>query len=247
MANTSEPVLDWDPFGDRVGIARMPRRPERSELSAEELEAWDEFQKRFQKIQVDKRDHPYRHRIAGGFFGLMCSPTLPQALTYSGRQVMNQQGKEGSFSAYDHELIDLVLSFDSGHWGLIANHVPFAIASGVSFETVEALRDGREDELTDSDRQVVAFIRAVRDGTVTDELYEGMKEHFGSERGIAEFAFLTLTLLTHLRLIQLFDEPQITPEEFEDELALLRAGNFPMPEVEHHGPPQPAGSPQPSQ
>jgi hypothetical protein len=226
--------LEWEPYDDRVGIKRMPAKPSREDFSPEEQADWDAFYERYLRVAVEKKDHKYRHRIAGGFFGLMCSPGLADALTYMGAKVMQHQGRADSFTPYDHELIDQVLSYDSGHWGLIANHAPWAVASGISIETIEALRDGREDELSESDRQVIAYIRGVRDGTVTDEMWEGMVERYGSERGAVELAFLVLVLHCHVRLIQLFDEPQITPEEFEDELELLRRGEYPLPRVAPH-------------
>jgi hypothetical protein len=234
-----KPREDWDVFDHRRGIKRMPRVPDRSELYDDEKEDWDLFQQRYQRVIDDKRDHPYRHRIAGGFFGLMCSPGLAQALVHSGKKVTNQQGKPGSFTASDHEFIDLVLSFDSGHWGLLANHSPWAVASGIPVETIEVLRDGKEDSLDEADRQIIAFIRAARDGTITDEMWEGMKRRLGTERGVVEMLFLTLHLLTHVRLAQAFDEPQITPDEFADLLQLLREGRVRLPTPEHHGPPVP--------
>jgi hypothetical protein len=180
-------------------------------------------------------NHKYRHRVAGGFRGLMGSPPLLESLRFMGRQLTAQQGRRGGFLPYDHEIVDLVLSFDSGHWGLVANHVPYAVASGVSVETIELLRDGREAELPASDRQLVDFTRAVRDGQVTDALWDGMVDRFGTERGVVEYVFQIVLLVMHLLLIQAFDDVQITREELDDMLKLLRRGEFPLPEVANDG------------
>jgi hypothetical protein len=227
--------IDWDPCDDRKGNPRIPGRPVRDDLPEDQVEAWDQFSERLRGIQVSKFDNKYRHRIAAGYFGLMETPALSQVLLRGGRLTMAHQGKAGSFTAYDHEMIDLVLSFDAGHWGLVANHVAFAIASGISPETVEALRDGRESELADDDQKLVAFIRGVRDGHVSDENYDYMISRLGSRRGVAQLAFFVLNLLTHVRLIQFFNEPQITAEELEDVLTQLREGTWPLPPIENYG------------
>ncbi len=233
----------WDILGERAASERFPRISSRDEVAPDELADWDAFALRFEKVRRDKHMLEYRHRIAGGFFGLMCSPGLAQALTMGGRPASAQQGKAGSFTASDHEFIDLVLSFDSGHWGLLANHVPFAVASGIPTSTVRALRDGREDELSAADRQVVEFIRATRDGTITTPMWKAMVERMGSERGVVELMYFTLHLLVHVRLIQAFDEVQIPPDELEDLLCKLEQGLYPLPEVAHHGPAETAPIP----
>jgi hypothetical protein len=249
MSTTAEPWREWDILGERSGSRRFPKIPRREDLDSAELPDWDQFQVRYEKIQRDKYQLKFRHRIAGGFFGLMCSPPLASALTVAGRAVGEQQGKPGRYTAADHEFIDLVLSFDSGHWGLLANHTPFAVASGIPVSTVRALRDGRLGDLSDDDRQVVAFVRAVRDGTVDDAMWQSMVARLGTERGVVELAFMVLTLLTHVRLNQLFDEVEITPGEFEELLILLEQGRYPLPEVIHRGPeqtrPEPAHPVQP--
>jgi len=227
---------DWDIIADRSGSSRFPKVPDDSEILPEEREDWEAFQVRYRKVQEDKHELPFRHRIAGGFFGLMASPPNASGLTFVGRKIIEQQGKPGSFSSADHEMIDLVLSFDSGHWGLLANHTPFAVASGIPFETIRALRDGREEQLSEDERLVVAFIRATRDGTMTDETWFAMVERLGTERGAVELAFFVLVLLVHVRLNQVFDEVQILPEEYDDLLSRLEAGQYPLPEVLHFGP-----------
>ncbi|MEA3001864.1 MAG: hypothetical protein QOH81_652 [Sphingomonadales bacterium] len=232
---TSNP-RDWDLLADRAQSKRFPRVPARSEIAPDELAAWDDFQIRFEKVRDDKHMLKYRHRIAGGFFGLMCSPRLAAQLTAGGKPAMAQQGRPGSFTAIDHELIDLILSFDSGHWGLLANHVPFAIASGITVDQVRAVRDGRDETLPPEMQCSVKFIRATRDGTITDDLWAAMVAQIGSERGVVELMYLTLHLLMHVRLIQAFDEVQILPDELEDLLGLLERGEYPLPEVAHAGP-----------
>jgi hypothetical protein len=227
---------DWDILADRAHSRRFPSVPAEDQIAADERQDWAAFQQRLEKIRRDKHALKYRHRIAGGFFGLMVSPPLANALSFAGRKVTEQQGKPGSFTARQHELIDLILSFDSGHWGLLANHVPFAVASGIDVDTIRAIQDGREDELSPEDREVIAFIRATVAGTMTDELWQATVARIGSERGAVELVFQTLLLLFHLRLNEVFDEVEITPNELTDLMQQLEAGQYPLPEVAHAGP-----------
>jgi hypothetical protein len=234
---------DWDLLSYRTSH-RFPKIPERDEVPESEREDWDRYQKLLiQRVTEDKSLHPYRHRITAGYFGLGVNPTLAMALATMSNNL--HQGEPGSYTAADHEFIDLVLCFDAGHWGFIANHTPFAVGSGIEVETIEALRDGREEELSDQDRQVVAFIRAARDGAITDEMWDGMRERW-TERGVIEFVWFVMVLHVHVRMMQAFDEVQITPEEYQDELDQLRAGTFRLPPVVHFGPeetrPVPAGA-----
>jgi hypothetical protein len=229
---------DWDILADRADSRRFPRIPAEDEVAPDERADWAAFQQRLEKIRRDHHAVQYRHRIAGGFFGLMASPPLANVLSFAGRKITEQQGKPGSFTARQHELIDMVISFDSGHWGLLANHLPFAVASGIDMDTIRAIRDGREDELPADDRDAIAFIRATVDGTMTDELWAAMVRQIGSDRGAVELVFQTLLLLFHLRLNQVFDEVQILPDELTDLMRQLEAGQYPLPNVAHAGPPE---------
>ena len=74
------------------------------------------------------------------------------------------------------------------------------MSAGVRVEAIKALADGCEDDLNDEERQQVEFIRAVRDGTMTDEIWERMIERLGSVRGAIEFAFFVCYLWLHHRM-----------------------------------------------
>jgi hypothetical protein len=124
----------------------------------------------------------------------------------------------------DHELIDLVLGFDSGYWGLSGGHTPNAVSAGVRIEAIEALADGREEVLNDEERQQVEFIRAVRDGTMTDEIWQRMTERLGSLRGTIEFAFFVCYLWLHHRMNWAFGIATIDEQEWRQRLRDYKDG-----------------------
>jgi hypothetical protein len=128
----------------------------------------------------------------------------------------NSQATVGGFSAADHEMIDLVLGFDSGYWGLHAGHVPNAITAGIRPEAIQALAEGREGDLTADESLQVEFIRKVRDGGMTDAIWQAMVERVGSVKGTIEFALFVCTLFTHHRMMWAMGVPAFDIEDFNE-------------------------------
>jgi hypothetical protein len=197
--------------------ARFPRIPERNEIAEDELEAYDYQRMRVDRIErgtnpelVDGRPYPAQHQES-----LLVSP--PVAWSISGPSgvgwaVTKTQDTPGSYTAADHEWIDLLLGFDSGYWAFHAGHTPSAVAAGVRIEAMEAVAEGREGDLTDDERQLIAFIRAVRDGGVTDGMWYGMKERFGTDRGVIDFLSHVLLLVWHHRFDWALGSAEMTRE-----------------------------------
>jgi hypothetical protein len=197
--------------------ARFPRIPERSEIADDELDAYDYHRSRvdlFAKAEgaelIDGQPYGVPH-----FAAMLVSPPVAWAIsgpTGVGVAVTKTQDKPGSYTWADHEWIDLTLAFDSGYWALVGGHTQSAILAGVRIEAIEALADGREQELTAEERQVIAFIRAVRDGGVTDELWTAMRERWGTERGVIDFVSHVLLLVWHHRFCWAVGAPEMTRE-----------------------------------
>ena len=84
---------------------------------------------------------------------------------------------------------------------MLAPHIPDALAVGVRLDAIIALREGREEDLTEDERFLTEFIRQVRDGRVTDESFERMKQRIG-ERGVIELSIFIMFLVLTIRLIE---------------------------------------------
>jgi hypothetical protein len=208
--------------------------PDPATLSGEEQAILEKFRERQTSASSETlrqawgKMHP---KSGSGTRALFQSPLLAQALHDLGTAVMSREDTELGFTAADHQIVDLVLCFDAGHWCVVPFHTILAVAYGVSVDTIEALRDGRDDDLPADVLQLKEFIRDVRDGTVSDVSFDAMRSRFGSERGVIEYATMVMLLETHVRLAQLIDEHEITPEEFSDLLDELRADTWqPMPD-----------------
>src|SRR5262249_20417440 len=74
------------------------------------------------------------------------------------------------------------------------------------------------------ERQLVDYIRAYVDGRVTDEMWSGLVERFGSVRGAVEYTLMIGYHLLCARCQQAFDIPSISREEMEQVVASLGAG-----------------------
>lgn len=160
------------------------------------------------------------------FSRLLISPEATRALRMLGGAVRKFEYTpgSGSYSPADHELADLVLCFDAEYWALLRIHTPSAVVAGIAVETIEALRDGREDELDDDTRFVAQFVREVAAGTLTDATWDRMERRIGSERGAVDYVLLILLLQMHLRLHHVFKIEAIPEDEYSAMLDELRAG-----------------------
>lgn len=205
--------------------------PDVENFDTEEREIYDSMTRQYRDGNRPAAYGKMHPKTAGGAKSLMVSPRLARGLHQMGTAAMWPEGREGTFDSADHQIIDLVLSFDAGHWGVLAFHTILAVAAGVSVDTVEALRDGRDDDLSERTLHLKQMIRDIRDGTMTEEAFRAGAKLFGSERGLIEYAYMVLLLNTHVRLMQLVDEIQISPEEFDELLTELRNGTWqPMPD-----------------
>ena len=210
--------------------ARLPKLQPRDSYPPEERDDWD-----FMNARINIGFGPTAEMVDGlpygvpHFTALTLSPPLAAALSRLGRAQMLRQGKPGTFSQSDHELIDLVLCFDSDYWCFMAGHTPGAVAGGVRIEAIEALRDRREDLLTDDERQVVEFIRAVRDRTMTDESYFAMAERLGSERGAMELVYFVCSLVFHHLFCWSMGVPEMERPALDQMLQEFRNGTREIP------------------
>jgi hypothetical protein len=168
------------------------------------------------------------------YIGLTVSPPLAGEINCWGRLVMADQGRPGALDDYEHEIIDEALAFDSGYYALIAGHTPGAIGSGWRIEALEALRDHRDDLLTPEELLLVRFIRAVRDGSMTDELWNDMYKRVGNERAVLDYVHFICLLDMHHRFCWAVGAAEMSHDNFGRMLADIRSGAMKVPK------PQPA-------
>ena len=193
---------------------RLPQVPESTNIDVTELAAFDFMQSRIRGAKEAKIGNIDGEAYGVSYFrALANTPIIGEALGRLGQAAMEIPGRPGTLSAADHELADAVIAFDSGYLWLLAGHAPLAIKAGVRLEALEALRSGSEADLTEDEVQQVEFIRAVRDGKVSQDIWDRMVLRLGSERGVIEYAFFVLLVQLNHLLANAMGVPNMTDEE----------------------------------
>jgi alkylhydroperoxidase family enzyme len=201
---------------------RLPRPPAADEIDASERPFYDAV------VERTTRVHGLGGQAAKYFGALLNSPPLAAALAELGTQVRRGQLR-GTYSDAERELMDIALAVELGSNAILPIHIPDALAVGVRPEALEALLDRREGELSDDERQLVAYARELVDGGVTDESYSALEKRFG-ERGAVELTVLVGFLLMTIRLWQALGVPEPTREEMDALLRDLRSGATSLPD-----------------
>jgi hypothetical protein len=150
-------------------------------------------------------------------------------LSELGRLVRLAGDRGGSYSHAERELVDQVLSADLDTNVIQPHHIPDAVAAGVSLAVVEAIRAGRIEELSDDERELVAFIRSVCGGTVTNEDWHALEQRKG-ERWMVDYTIFILFLALTMRLQQAVGIVDPSDDEIDELVAALRDGTRPLGE-----------------
>jgi hypothetical protein len=212
-------------------MPRPPAQPTRDEIEPEELEAYDAVTARFRRSRADRPEEVRSTGDAGPYFGsLLNSPPLAGVLTQFGTIVRRAGERPGTYSHADREFVDQVMSADWRTGVVQRTHIPDGLAAGVRLEAIEALRAGREEDLTEDEQLLARYIRAVCTGGVTDELYEAMEARLG-KRGAVEYTIFIGFLQMTIRLNQAFAVPEMSDEEVETMLAEFKSGARELPDI----------------
>jgi hypothetical protein len=207
----------------------MPRpvqRPRSDSFSGDDLEAYETLINRFRAGSSAPSDeiavNPY-------FGALLNAPTFAVAIGRIGTAVRTAGDREGTYSHPDREFVDQVLAPYLGTNVVLRLHIPDALATGVRLEAIEALRAGRDDDLTDDERLLATYIRQVADGAVEDETWDAMERRLG-RRGLVEYTIFVAFLVLTMRLYQAFGLEDPPDEEMDAILAEFRAGTRELPD-----------------
>lgn len=206
---------------------RFFSQPKRTDFSGADLEGYDRVVERFTGGKT-----PTEEIDVGPYFStLLSSPPFAANLSRMGELVRNAPNVGETYSHADRELVDQVLAYDWNYFGFLSSHTPDAIAAGIRLEAIEAIRDGRDSELTEEERQIVDYVRQVVSGTVTDESFGAILERFG-KRGAVEFTIFIAYLALVFRLWQAFNIPSPPRDHIEGILRGIRDGTLGVPSFE---------------
>jgi hypothetical protein len=212
-------------------MARAPEQPRRDQFSGEELQSYDAVIERERNRGGVGPDG----KISAYYGALLNSPTWCYHIASLGRQVRLAGDRSGTYTHADREWVDQVLCKDWGTNVVMGGHLEDALARGVRLEAIRALRAGREQDLTEDERQLTEYIRQVTQGRVTDESLAAMKKRMG-QRGVVEYTTFIMFLVLTMRLIQAFTGAT-GPSDAEINQALeeFATGKRPLPSGVHIG------------
>lgn len=214
---------------------RMPPMADRGDMPPSELDDYDytaDHARNWVARIGDKRPRidgeVYQRRYYEAWTN---TPSLFKAMWSLGRVLQSEKCKPGQYGLTDHEMIDIVLAIDPpGYTVLLPGHTATAISAGIRIEAIEAIADGREEDLTDDERLQVEFIRAVRDTTMTDELWDRMVKRLGSVRGAIYFAYFVCYLRFGQQMMQVFGSPAMPMPQWREFLNDIKEGRIdPVP------------------
>jgi hypothetical protein len=204
-------------------VTALPRPlplPDRDSFPPEELADYD--------MVVNRNAQKFGGTLPPYHATLLYSPPFAAAVNALGRAVRTGGEREGTYSHADRELVDQVLSALWKTDVLQAVHIPDALAVGVRLEAIEALRYGRDKDLTDDELLLTTYIRQVVHGEVSDETFERIEARLGP-RGAVEYTIVIAFLQMTIRLFQAFGITGPRADEVDAMLREFREGSRELP------------------
>ncbi len=211
---------------------RPPAQPKRAEVPENEWPSYDALTSRF-RAWFQAGDGPVDENFnCGSYFGaLMNSPKMAQMSSEMGTFFRGVGNEPGSYSHADREFIDQVLAAEYKSNVVQNVHLIDAVKAGVRIEAIEALRDGRDGDLTEDELLLATYIRQVVRGTVEDATYARMERRLGT-RGVVEYTGFIMWLTWIMRMMQALDTGTISDEEVD---RLVAQGREISAEKDWHG------------
>jgi hypothetical protein len=202
-------------------MARLPQPPRSAFDDPADLEGYDAVVKRRTSMSMANGGDD-----VGDYFGaLLTSPRMCAIAARMGTFVRTAGERPDTYSHTDREFVDQVLSADWKTNVVMDLHVRDGLAAGVRMEAIEALRYGHEEDLTDDERLLARYIRAVVSGTVDDALWDAMIERMGA-RGVVEYSGFILWLGWIMRMMQLLKTSDPPDADIDALIAGLKDGSI---------------------
>ena len=137
--------------------------------------------------------------------------------------------RANTYSHHDREIVNQVLCTELKSNHVQRMHIGDALAAGVRLEAIEAIRHGRDEELTSDELLLVTYIRQVVRGTVEDRIFNSVERRMG-QRGVIEYTILITGLVMTIRQMQAFACPEPPDAEVDAMISGFRAGQIPLPD-----------------
>lgn len=178
----------------------MPRplpQPRRSDMAPEDQELYD-----YTVSRQYPDAEPGEERDLGHYHGtLLNSPAFARLLELGGETVRMRGEDPDSYSQRDRAFVDHVLSAELKTNVVLKHFITEGLSLGIELPTQRAVREGRDEALSEDDRFLAVYIRASVRGELTDELWEQMDARIGPKGTLEYTTFINYLLMT-IRNIQ---------------------------------------------
>lgn len=167
--------------------SRLPL-PDRESLDDEEREAFDSVLDRSKRFFASvPANAGQEYRLTPYFQGLLQSPRVA-ALWAAFGDFYQPAETRGSFTNRERELAELTVSTLlkklTGQSRLPAIHVADAVGVGLSPVDIKAIYEGRLDDLSVEDRQLVEYVHATAEGRLNPALFDALAARMGVKTSI---------------------------------------------------------------
>jgi hypothetical protein len=204
-------------------MSSPPLQPRREQVPAGERDAYDAVIARLRVRFGHPSGPPDEYFDAGPYFGpMLISPPLCHVASQMGAFLIARGAESGSYSHTDREFAWQVLSAKLKTNGGQSVHIVDAVRAGVRLDAIAALRRGTDDELSDDERLLAAYVRQVVDGLLNDETHEAMESRLGV-RGLFEYTGMILWFQWSMRMEQWVRLPTLADSEVDELIAALGA------------------------
>jgi len=206
----------------------VPRITEPARIENFEGEEREAFKATYRRFHSD--DDFSSPLPVGTYFGVgQHSPILNNLLSEFGRRARQVGEKPGSYSHADREFVDQVLCAEMKFDAFQHAHLPDAVSLGIRVEAIEALRSGRDEDLTEDELLLATFVRGVFYGNLTDATWAAMEKRLGT-RGVVDYTMFCAFLPLVIRLYQAFQIDGPDAAWVERTIAEMKAGTYEFPD-----------------
>jgi hypothetical protein len=210
-------------------MPRPPAQPKRSEVAPDELELFDRAVARYLAGYLPGAKPEDDTPLPAALAAELHSPAYAVAIGMMGSASRTAGERPGGMAHIDREWVDQVLSYEYGYFTMLETHTPDAIATGVRVEAIEALRDGREADLTGRERLLASFIRDVAHRRLTDETWNEVEAELGT-RATVELTIFACYFQFLVHLFIAFGGPQTGSEAIDALIEDIKSGRRNLPD-----------------
>ena len=173
--------------------------PARESLDEAERAIFDQIMDRMKRYYYSyPSSSGTEYRMTPLYQGLLQSPRCAELVAASSDFFQTAE-KRGSYSNRERDFVQVSYTPVLAEMMGKTSHLPIvaiadAVGSGIAPEDIKAILEGRLEDLSPEDRQLVEYIQAVARGCLTQNHFEGLKARMGAKAAIEYTCYITFKI-----------------------------------------------------